>query len=178
MADHYPEMVIEKNNMGRLQQLAIIMRVYVTPVMEQIGHDLTRKAVNAIEFQTPPGGGQWESLSPRYVSWKKRKGYSTNLFTVTSTYMQNITHVYNPATMTLEVGLFRGVMHPGIKGIRPKELWNIAEILEFGKASLHIPARPLWRPLLEDNDHAIRTKIGIAISQALKYTARYAGGLP
>lgn len=177
MSAYVPEMIIEKNNLGKLQQLAVIMRVYVTPVMEQIGNSLMRQAQGAIEFQTPPGGGRWESLDTSYVAWKRKKGYSTNIYTMTSTYLWNITYKYDPVNTTLEVGVFRGVMHPGVKGIKPTELWNIAEVLEFGNPAKNIKARPLWRPLLKENEHSIRTKIGIAISQALNYTAKY-GGTP
>lgn len=174
------DMEINVNHLPELAKLALVMRVYVTPVMESIGQQLRTAAVDAIRMQKPPGGGSWVDLTKDHKDWKKKHHLSENIYTMTGTYMQNIASVYDPASMTLEVGVFRGTMHPGATdtGLHISELSEIAQVLEYGYAALKIPARPLWRPLLIEKEHAIKTKIGIAISQALKHIARHKDQFP
>ena len=179
------DMEINVNHLGELAKLAVIMRVYVSPVMEAIGQDLRKAAVDAIRLQKPPGGGTWEALDKEYKSWKTSHGLSENIYTMTGTYMQNIASVYNTSTMTLEVGVFRGIMHPGVKSsdsgkgsVHAVELSQIAQVLEYGYLALNIRPRPLWRPLLIEKEHAIKTKVGIAIHQALKHVARHKDQFP
>lgn len=185
MAEHTQvDMDIYANHLNDLQKLAIVMRVYVTPIMHRIGQQLRAEAVGSIERQIPPGGGAWAPLSTAHLNWKKKQGLSTNIYTMTSTYMQNIAAVYDEAEMRLEVGVFRGVMHapveskPGATGVKAVELYWIAEVLEYGHSALKIPARPLWRPLLQDKEHSIKTQIGIALKQARDHVQRHMPPVP
>lgn len=170
-------MEITSKHLHTLGELAIVMRVYVTPIMEQAGQIIRAAAVDAIRLQQPPGTGTtWAGLTKDHLKWKQKKGYSSNIYTMTGTYMSNIVSHYDPVTMTLEVGVMRGIMHQGEK--RAVELCEVASVLEYGYAALKIPARPLWRPLLLEHEHSIKTRIGIALGQAMRHVARHAPAAP
>lgn len=172
-------MDIDVNHLSDLAKLALVMRVYVTPAMEAAGQKLRAAAIDAIRLQQKPGGGSWEALTPAHKNWKKKQGFSEAIYTMTGTYMNNIASVYDPVSMTLEVGVFRGIMHAsvastsGATGIKSTELAEIASVLEYGYAALRIPARPLWRPLLEVEEHSIKTRVGIALAAAMKHVTRH-----
>ena len=107
--------------------------------LKRFGLKAERIATQHISKQDLP----WKALRPETVARKIRKGYSENILVETSLYFQSITSFVN------NDGVFVGVK----RNVRTKggeSLGNIAEIHEFGTRSGGIPARPLWRPTLEE----------------------------
>jgi hypothetical protein len=106
-------------------------------------------------------------------------GYSDAIYIMTSSYVQAITSKVSEDVKELEVVV--GVMRDA--GINPEtkmEIWSIAELLEYGSEQFNtpIPARPLWRPLLEVNNHRVRTRVGQAIYWSAYHIAKQAKGKP
>ena len=181
------EMDITSKHLHTLKDMAAVMRVYITAKMEELGQQLRSDAVQAIQSQRDPKGAPWTPLKESYRKWKARVGFSSNIYTMTTSYQRNIAAVYNASEMLLEVGVFRGVIHTGGGRftktgtgfhVHRMELYKIAEVLEYGSTVNKVPERPLWRPLLAVNEHRIKTKVGIALTQAMRYVASRAPAAP
>jgi len=83
-------------------------------------------------------------LSSEYQEQKKKQGYSNLTLVRTNTMRQAIT-LKVVKKDTVFFGVLRGVKHKN-----GEDLVNIAKIHEFGSPSRNIPARPLWKPTLEE----------------------------
>lgn len=85
----------------------------------------------------------WKSLKASTISSKIRKGYSENILVASGLYFQSITGY-----------VIKDTVYVGVKrNIKTKDgvsLTNIAEVHEFGSRSGRIPARPLWRPTMQE----------------------------
>lgn len=90
----------------------------------------------------------WVPLEPKTITAKVNKGYSENILTASSTYFQSITSYVDGDTVY--AGVKKDVKYEGGGSVA-----NIAAVHEFGTE--HIPARPLWRPTLEEVVEKIRT---------------------
>lgn len=171
------QFVVTNNNLPLLKQLEPLMRERLLLALEQIGLILEKGAVLAIQNQIAPDGTTWAELAEWYVEWKKRKGFSDQIYIMSSSYLQAITHKVEDTKeeMTTVVGVMRTA---GVNAENGEEIWKIAEILEYGweQFSVHINPRPLWRPLLEVNKRSIQTRIGAAIYWATQTIAKQAKG--
>lgn len=105
----------------------------------------------------------WNSLNPEYLARKIRKGYSENILVKTSSYFQSITSYVVGDTV------YAGVKKI-VKDKNGVEIANIARIHEFGSLSSGIPARPLWRPTLEETVtwHNQKNRPELILMQRLK----------
>tara|TARA_R110000850_G_scaffold101122_2_gene209301 strand:- start:888 stop:1364 length:477 start_codon:yes stop_codon:yes gene_type:complete len=87
----------------------------------------------------------WKALNKDYKDYKKSKGLSTNTLVATSAYFQAITSFSKGKQVNV-----------GVKKVaRDKEgneIANIAAIHEFGSTKRGIPARPLWKPTLDETN--------------------------
>lgn len=85
----------------------------------------------------------WKQLNQKYKAYKAKKGLSTNILVSSSAYFQAITSY----TVGKQVNV-------GVKKVaRDKEgneIANIAAVHEFGSTKRNIPARPLWKPTLDE----------------------------
>lgn len=173
------EMVITNNNLPLLSQLEPLMRARLELALKQIALILEQGAKLAIQNQVAPDGSTWEALSAWYVEWKRQKGYSEQIYLMSSSYFQAITNAVSAEGEDLAaiVGVRRD---SGTSANGEEDIWRIAEILEYGweEFNVHIPPRPLWRPLLEVNRRSIQTRVGIAIAQSAKIIAAQAKGMP
>jgi len=86
----------------------------------------------------------WVPLKVETINQKVKKGLSTNILISTSTYFQSITS--KVVNKTAYAGVVRGVM----SGDGKTQLVDIAPVHEFGSSSARIPARPLWKPTLQE----------------------------
>lgn len=171
------EMVVTNNNLPLLEQLEPLMKERLLLSLEQIGQILQKGAVLAIQNQVAPDGTTWTQLAEWYVEWKRRKGFSDQVYIMSSSYLQSITHKVEDTKE--EMTVVAGVMKDTASYIgSQEEIWKIAEILEYGweQFSVHIPPRPLWRPLLEVNRRSIQTRIGAAIYWSAQKIASQAKG--
>jgi len=169
------EMVITNNNLPLLSQLEELIRLNLHKTMRQIGLQVERCARMHIQNQDL----NWVALSDSWLAEKKKHGYSEQIYIMTSSYLQNITWQYTEAEFKLEVGLMRSAMwiDPNTGHITPA--YQIAFALEYGYDPKHIPARPLWHPVLEESRRSAQTKIGISIKKAfLEIEARATKGTP
>lgn len=173
------EMTVTNNNLPLLSMLEPLMKARLLLALEQIGVLLERGAVLAIQNQVAPDGESWAALSEWYVSWKKRKGYSEQIYLMSSSYLQAITSKVLEEEMTVIAGVMRDAGY-GAKGVDAQiiEIYRVAEILEYGweQFNVRIHPRPLWRPLLQVNEHGIQTRVGIAISSSARIIAALAKG--
>jgi hypothetical protein len=171
------EMIITNNNLPLIERLEPLMREALKKSLGEIGEILQGEAVKAIQTQTPPGDAVWPSLQEWYVKWKTRKGYSDQIYIMSSTYIQNITWklAETPVDFQLVVGLMRS-LGPGAEGNLPT--WQVGQILEWGweQFNTRIPPRPLWQPLLQTRKRSIQTRIGTAIYWSAKKIAAMAKG--
>ena len=85
----------------------------------------------------------WQALSQRYLDSKVKKGYSNNILVRTSSYFQSIT------SWTMQGYAFVGVKREA-KDSYGNVIANIAAVHECGSITANIPARPLWKPTLEE----------------------------
>lgn len=85
----------------------------------------------------------WKPLSPATLAQKIRKGYSENILVATGTYFQSITSWVSDDTV------FIGVKRQ-VKDREGNVLADIARVHEYGSATGRIPARPLWRPSMQE----------------------------
>lgn len=187
------ELVITNNNLPLLSQLDPLLRAHLKLAVNQIAEDASSSAVKAIQNQIAPDGKAWQALQAWWVAWKEAKGYSDQIYIMTSSYMQAITWKSEETSdnIVAVVGVMRGVYPSGgpaqsmsskafqwASGKTPIEIWSIAEILEYGweQFNVRIPPRPLWRPLVEVKRRSAQTKIGIAIHQAIKKIEAQAQG--
>ena len=85
----------------------------------------------------------WVPLKPETIAAKVRKGFSENILIATSDYFLVITSYVKEDTAYIGVKKEAKNRDGGI-------LADIAAVQEFGSMSGVIPARPLWRPTLEE----------------------------
>lgn len=86
---------------------------------------------------------EWQDLSASYLAYKVKKGHSDKILHRTTTYRQSITSWVDNDTV------FVGVKRTA----RNKEgevIANIAAVMEFGSKKRNIPARPLYKPSLQE----------------------------
>lgn len=169
---------IDNNNMPLLEQLEPLMKRRLLLVLEQIGLVIQKGAVLAIQNQVAPDGTTWAALADWYVKWKQREGFSDQIYIMSSSYIQAITHEVDDKELSVSIGVMKNAGYePNQKG-EIMEIWRVAEILEYGweQFNVRIPPRPLWRPLLEVNRRSIQTRIGIAIARSAKDIAAQATG--
>lgn len=171
------EMIVTNNNLPLMQRLEPLMREALKKTLSEMGGIMEREAVLAIQNQTPPDGGAWQPLQAWYVEWKKKHGFSSQIYTMSSSLVNSITWKFEDTEkdMQLIVGVLR-TSGPGQWG--DTDIWRVAEILEYGweQFNVKIPPRPLWRPLLEINRRRIQTRVGVAIYWSVKKLERLAKG--
>lgn len=171
------QMIVENNNLPLIERLEPLMRQALLKTLSEMGAIIEQQAVHAIQNQTPPDGTAWAALKDWYVKWKAEHNFSTDIYIMTSSYIQAITWTVDdsPKDFQLVVGVMRN-SGPGKWG--HTDIWRIAEILEYGweEFDVNIPPRPLWRPLLEVNRRRIQTRVGTAIYWATKKIERMAKG--
>lgn len=85
----------------------------------------------------------WKPLEPETIAQKIRKGYSENILVATSSYFQSITSWSDGESA------YAGVKKTA-KDTEGNVIADIAAIHEFGSKSGKIPARPLWKPTLDE----------------------------
>jgi hypothetical protein len=169
------EYIIENNNLPLLEQLVPLMEMRLRNALHEIALILEAGATDAIKIQMAPDGTPWAALSDWYVAWKAAKGYSDAIYIMTSSYQQAITSHVSEEELVALVGVMRDA---GETPDGRAEIWEIAELLEYGaeKFNTMIPARPIWRPLLEIKRRSIQTRIGTAIYWAAKTIEKQAKG--
>ncbi|MCF6192325.1 MAG: phage virion morphogenesis protein [Candidatus Hydrothermae bacterium] len=121
--------------------------------LADIADRLEGEAVGHIRAQDLP----WEPLSPKYLSWKIRKGYSENIYVKTATLFRAITS---------EVGedrAFVGVRRGTVREADGTDVVEIARWLEEGTSRM--PARPLWGPTVEENIGWVTRRIQEALEE-------------
>lgn len=158
------EMTITNNNLPLLGQLEDLVKDHLHAAMKRIGAQVERCAVMHIQNQDL----NWEALSPGWLEYKKKHEYSNQIYIMTSSYQQNITWQYTEAEFKVEVGVMRSAMHVDPETGKIQPLWKIAEALEYGYEPNKLPARPLWRPVLEENRRSAQTIVGIAVKKAFE----------
>jgi len=173
------ELTIDNNNLPLLQQLEPKIKARLIRAVQQIVQAMERDAVLSIQNQVAADGTSWTALQEWYVEWKKHKGYSEQIYIMTSTYLQAITNQVadEGSVITGTVGLMR-TEGPMNKNDIP--LYNIAELLEYGweEFNVKIPPRPLWRPLNEHNKRVNQSRIGTAVYWATQDIKAMATGKP
>lgn len=85
----------------------------------------------------------WKPLEPATISAKIRKGYSDNILVATSSYFQSI-------TSWVKDGRAMAGVRKTAKDIDGNVIADIAAVHEFGSRAGNIPARPLWKPTLDE----------------------------
>lgn len=170
------EMIITNNNLPLLAQLDPLMKASLKKAMGEIGAETEAIVVKAIQSQMPPGQTPWPELSEWWKEWKKAKGYSDQIYIMTSSYMQAITWKLEMTENDMQTVV--GVMRDAGQALNGTDLWYVAEILEYGweQFNVKIPPRPLWRPTLELKKRAWQTKIGTAIYWATQKIKAQATG--
>jgi hypothetical protein len=107
--------------------------------LKRFGLKLEGTAKKHISQQDLP----WAPLSAKYIARKVKQGYSENILVRTSSYFQSITSWVSDDTVYI-----------GVRSeARNKDgvvLANIAAVHEYGSKSGVIPARPLWKPSMEE----------------------------
>ncbi len=170
-------MIITNNNLPLLQQLDPLIKASLRKTMNQFGAELEAVAVSAIQQQVRPDGVSWEALQKWWVAWKKKRGYSEQIYVMTSSYMQAITWKMEETydDFQLIVGVMRDA---GMAEGEKQPIWYVAEILEYGweEFNVPIPPRPLWRPTLEVKKHSMQTRVGTSIYWAIQRIKAQAKG--
>jgi len=168
------EYQVQNNNLPLLEQLEPLMRARLLLVLKQIGLMLEAGAKLSIQNQVAADGTAWVPLQEWYEEWKSRNGFSTDIYIMTASYMNAITHQVDEKEMAVNVGVMKdaGMERTGLP------IWRVAEILEYGwdEFNVKIPPRPLWRPLRERNMRSIQTRVGIAIAKSAKLIEEQAKG--
>jgi len=92
----------------------------------------------------------WTDLNEKYKASKIAAGFSGKIYERTGFFFDNITtRIYKRRVF---IGVKKGLNHPDSK----KALTDIAELMEYGgfvgggKRPIYVPARPLFRPTMED----------------------------
>jgi hypothetical protein len=171
------DLTVTNNNLPLLSQLDPLMRMSLKRVMSEFGAELEATAVKAIQGQMPPNQAPWPELSEWWKEWKKSKGFSEQIYIMSSSYVQAIT--WKVKETADDIQTIAGVMRDAgdtVDGGQP--IWYVAEILEYGweEFNVRIPPRPLWRPTLELHRHSFQTRIGTAIYWATQKIAAQAKG--
>nr|BDD48157.1 hypothetical protein 1 [bacterium] len=105
----------------------------------------------------------WDKLSKKYLARKKKQGLSTATLIATSQLMQSITTQASSNKMSAFVGVLRTAKRRG-----GGKAVLIAAIHEFGSKRRKIPARPLFRPTLQEVKPQIANRYREALNEALK----------
>ena len=100
----------------------------------------------------------WKGLSEPYKQYKKAKGLSTQIWIATSTTMQSITTQIRSGGKEAFVGVLR-------KGKGGQVL--IAAVQEYGSPARNIPARPLFRPTLAEQQPKIKKHFEAKLQKVL-----------
>ena len=85
----------------------------------------------------------WAPLDPKYLAKKIKKGLSNNILIATSSYFQSITSYV--ILDTAYIGVKKQIRHDDGSFIA-----DIAKLHEYGSDTAGIPARPLWKPTLNE----------------------------
>lgn len=85
----------------------------------------------------------WAPLKIATIAAKLRKGLSENILIATSSYFQSIT------SYVIDDTVYVGVKKTAV-GSDGKTIHDIAALHEYGSISGTIPARPLWKPTLDE----------------------------
>lgn len=91
----------------------------------------------------------WEPLSPKTIAQKIRKGYSENIYVMSSTYFQSITSWVDKDKV------LAGVKKDATNKLTGESLGSIAMWLEYGTETM--PSRPLWAPTLKEVKEKIKS---------------------
>lgn len=136
----------------------------ITENVEEAAQKVTLRFANRIAGrirQTIVGqtqGDSWPPLSPPYAAWKKRKDLDPRMLYATGEYVQSIRARAIPGRKAYVVSPAQRVHKNKIyKGRNNLTLDRIGAIHEFGAVvtspegkKMVIPARPHWRPVLDD----------------------------
>lgn len=130
----------------------------------------------------------WPPLSPRYLAWKKRKGYDERIYIATSELINDVGVRVIGGKKTSFFGLFSKETpvkitvgpstgtHSRAK-MSYEKLWRILEYGAFtGKG--YIPPRPIWRPMMYEYAKLIKThsrKMSKDITEKLKKLSKQGG---
>lgn len=166
------EMIVTNNNLPLLAQMEELIRKNLHRTMRKIGVQLEAKARLHIQHQDL----NWKALSDEWLAYKKKNGFSNQIYIMTSSYIQNITWQYTETDFKLDVGLMRSAMWINPENGHIEPLADIAFALEFGYDPKNIPKRPLWGPTLEESRRSISTQIGISVAKSVKQIADQAKG--
>ncbi len=111
----------------------------------------------------------WDPLSPQFLALKERKGFSTDIYTMTSAYRQAIATKVDATRLISFVGVLRPVPHkkPDGKGGATINMVQLGYVLEYGSIAASIPARPLWRPTFEEMKPVVRRLFGDIVGQVV-----------
>jgi len=105
----------------------------------------------------------WNKLNKKYLARKKKQGLSTVTLIATSQLMQSITTQSSSNKMSAFVGVLRTAKRRG-----GGKAVLIAAIHEFGSKRRKIPARPLFRPTLQEVKPQIANRYREALNEVLK----------
>lgn len=125
------------NNAGRLMQTTMA------------GH---------IEGQNLP----WKPLTPRYLAWKLKHGYSEQILFMTSSLMSGIKYHHGDWS-----GGFVGVSRNAVRK-DGSSLANIAAVHEFGTRDGRVPARPFVAPTLKETEKEVVRLYQEAVERVFK----------
>lgn len=112
------------------------VQIHAYKYIQQIAEEMISEAKDIIKFQKY----EWKPLSLNYLEYKINKGLDTRILLATHFYYDHIT--WGITDKKIWWGVEDVVHDPS--GL---ELRVLARIHEYGTST--IPARPLWRPLLE-----------------------------
>ena len=118
-------------------------------VKVQVNEDFAKYILNmykdrlkrAIQLQRFPV--QYVPLSPKYVGFKRKKGWNTGFWKATG-YLQRNLHVWVDSG-NYNIGFKAYQIHP----VHKKAYSMICMELEYGNPQLGIPSRPLFTPIAE-----------------------------
>ncbi len=104
---------------------------------------------------------EWKDLSEDYLRWKINQAYSTQTYTMTGTYRQNIAIKISDDGFSGYVGVSRET-ESGVE---------LAYVHEYGSEKMKIPERPLWRPTFQE----VEPKIIKIFKNAMQKTLQISG---
>lgn len=106
--------------------------------LKLMGNEVVKIAKDTIENQL-----SWAPLSPKYAAEKERRGQGNKIYIATETYLSEIKSRVNSDGTQCFVGVDNQAREKNGESIS-----MIAKVMEYGSVSRHIPARPLWRPVM------------------------------
>jgi len=152
------------NLIRKLDQFQSELDDLIKQALIQSGEYVESTAVKHLKNQDLP----WQPLTPRYLARKlryKAKGSRTlseKILIATGTYFQSIT-TYIEGLIAF-VGVKRGVAREE----DGTDVVNIAIVHELGAPNANIPARPLWKPTLEECKNEIIERFKKALIRLLR----------